>query len=450
MNARLDDLFEEHKPTWRLLSKGKLWDSIRKADGSLRRRDFEAWYKRPVTEEVFAPAKRTKRADFRRIARPPYSYQIDVVHMDNYASQNKGVTRFLLIVEVNSRKAWASPLKDGRMPTVLKAYRPWLRGLPETPLLVQGDNAFAAKEFVDYNASKNIPVRTGVAADEHVTTGDPLGTLDRLVRTLRALIEKRIFADDDPKWTAWLDEVVGAYNATPHGSLPPGATPDETYADYCAMHRVWVAASDHNRAADPPPFAVGDYVRTKKRKGTFEKSATKGWSSKVYTVASIAGNARLTIRGWPDGDPLQRAYKPNELLKIDAPRVPAPRKAAKSARKKSKSARALRASGLDEAAAAQVAPPPRAPKKALPRLRSQVPKKLAAGDWAIAEVLGKRKVGTGRKAVKEVHVRYEDTWETKKSMQRYAQEVDAVQEQQGKKFLVRWKTAWIPEDALSK
>ena len=81
--------------------------------------------------------------------------------------------------------------------------------------MVQGDNAFNAKEFQDFNTKRNIPVLTGVAADEHVTVGDPLGVLDRLVQTLRTLIEKRIHARDDPKWTTWLAEVIHDYTPTP-------------------------------------------------------------------------------------------------------------------------------------------------------------------------------------------------------------------------------------------
>ena len=87
------------------------------------------------------------------------------------------------------------------MPTILSSFKRLLKDAGKEPFMVQGDNAFNAKEFQDFNTKRNIHVLTGVAADEHVTVGDPLGVLDRLVQTLRTLIEKRIHARDDPKWT---------------------------------------------------------------------------------------------------------------------------------------------------------------------------------------------------------------------------------------------------------
>ena len=225
-----------------------------------------------------------KRFAFAKIARPPYNFQIDVVFMSNWKRQNGSKDCFLLLVDICSRKAFAYVLKDQTMPTILSYYKRFLKDAGKEPFMVQGDNAFNAKEFQDFNTKRNIPVITGVAADEHVTMGDPLGVLDRLVQTLRTLIEMRIHARDDPKWTNWLAEVIHDYNTNPHDTLK-NRTPDELYADEPAMRQRWVDDSAFNATVQKPVqdgFRMGDYVRVRLKKGTFEKGQTQSMSLEVY------------------------------------------------------------------------------------------------------------------------------------------------------------------------
>lgn len=294
---------------------------------SLTQKEFDAWHSSreaqdTVVQELFAKPK--KKFRFSRIAAPPWSFQIDVVHMDRYKSQNRGVDRFLLLVEIESRKAFAYVLKSETVADVLKAYKRFLKDAQHEPFLVQGDDYFSAKEFVAFN--ENIPVVTDVAAEEHVTKGDPLGILDRLVKTLRAIMEKRIHADDDPKWPAWLDEVIRDYNHTPHKTLK-NKTPDQVYDSLPLIHARWVEDSAYNAEVSKQVqahFKVGDYVRKRLKKGTFEKGSTQTMSLEVYRVTKVKGT-RVSLETYPDGEDVARAAKPNELLKVDKPvNAPAP------------------------------------------------------------------------------------------------------------------------------
>ena len=341
-------VMEEH-PTWDLLSKEKLYKRLKSGHG-VSKRDFDAWWskqKNPV-HEVFAKPS-GKRFAFAKIARPPYSFQIDVVFMNQYKRQNGGKDCFLLLVDICSRKAFAYVLKDQTMPTIVSSYKRFLKDAGNEPFMVQGDNAFNAKEFQDFNTKRNIPVLTGVAADEHVTVGDPLGVLDRLVQTLRTLIEKRIHARDDPKWTTWLAEVIHDYNTNPHETLK-NRTPDELYADEPAMRQRWVDDSAYNATVQKPvqeAFRAGDYVRVRLKKGTFEKGQTQSMSLEVYEVSGVRGS-RVSLLTYPGKEPVARAFKPNELLKVDTPRNLEAPKAATKAKKQAKQGRRLRAEGLPE------------------------------------------------------------------------------------------------------
>lgn len=321
----------------------------------MTKKDVDDWFSSredSVVNELFAKPK--KKFRYARIAAPPWSFQIDVVRMDRYKSQNRGTDRFLLLVEIESRKAFAYVLKSEAVADVLKAYRQFLKDAGHVPFLLQGDDYFSAKEFVEFNAKKNIPVITGVAAEEHVTTGDPLGILDRLVQTLRAVVEKRIHADDDPKWPAWLDEVIRDYNATPHETLTERSTlknktPDQVYTSLPDIHQRWVEDSAHNAEVSKDVqehFKVGDYVRKRLKKGTFEKGATQTMSLEVYRVTKVKGT-RVSLETYPEGAEVSRAAKPNELLKVDKPHnAPAPVVVEKAV-KETRASRRLAKEGID-------------------------------------------------------------------------------------------------------
>jgi hypothetical protein len=353
------DALIKANPNFRLLSKTKLYEAARKADPSIKRKTFDDWYasNKTPTNELFASPPPTRRKKFAKIAFPPDSFQIDVVFMNRYKAANRGLTAFLLLVEVNSRRAFAYVLKDTKMETILASYRKFLQDVQDKPHFVKGDDEFSARKFVAANDAKDITVITGTAKDEHVTQGDPLGIIDSLVRTLRRLIEKRIAADDDPKWTSWLGEIVDTYNATPHGSLGKGKTPDEVYEDHSAKHKIWAAGAAHNMALSKDvaeKFKAGDYVRVRLAKPQFTKGTTQTMSLQVYQVTGVTGT-RVAVKTYPEGVQQARAYKPNELLKVDRPATLEAPKRAEAVRAKSTAARKLAKEGV-----APVAKPPAA------------------------------------------------------------------------------------------
>jgi hypothetical protein len=353
------DALLRSNPGFRLLSKTKLFEAARKADPTIKRKAFDEWYasNKTPTNELFATPPPTRRKKFAKIAFPPDSFQIDVAFMSKYKSANRGITAFLLLVEVNSRMAFAYVLKDTKMETILASYRKFLQDVQDKPQFVKGDDEFSARKFVSANEAQNINVITGTAKDEHVTQGDPLGIVDSLVRTLRRLIEKRIAADDDPKWTSWLGQILDTYNATPHGSLGKGKTPEEVYEDHSAKHKIWAAGAAHNMALSKDlaeRFKAGDYVRVRLAKPQFTKGATQTMSLQVYQVTGVKGT-RVAVKTYPEGAQQTRAYKANELLKVDRPAtLEAPRRA-EAVRAKSTAARKLAKEGV-----APVAKPPAA------------------------------------------------------------------------------------------
>lgn len=357
VEASIDQLVQGIK-RHELLSKHKLYERVRQLQ-KVSKKDFDAWWdKRGHTvHELYA--KPQKRFKFARITGPPYSFQIDTIHLNRYKRQNGGKSMFLLLVEIGSRKAFAYVLKSEKTADVLTVYKRFLKDAGHLPFFVKGDNYFAAEAFVEQNAERNIVVLTNVAADEHVTRGNPLGILDRLVRTLRTMIQKRIHVTGNAKWTEWLPEVLEDYNSNPHKALK-GRSPDQEYDDLLSLHRRWVENSAYNKSLSKEveqTFRPGDYVRMKLEKGAFEKGATQTMSLEVYQVASVKGG-RVELKTYPAGEKVARAAKPNELIRVNRPigTAPAPPTVMETAKKEARQARRLAKEGLPEPPLPRVSP----------------------------------------------------------------------------------------------
>ena len=98
-----------------------------------------------------------------------------------------------------SRKAWAYVLtkskKEKRAAVSVKTLQEFK---DEVGLItgLEGDNEFssaAVKKFCDDN---DIRLDTSVAKEEHISNGNKLGIIDRLVRTIRELIENIMILQD--------------------------------------------------------------------------------------------------------------------------------------------------------------------------------------------------------------------------------------------------------------
>lgn len=118
--------------------------------------------------------------------------------MYKYYKKNKAFKQFLLIVDVMSRKCWVYPMKTGKMDEVLIEYKEF-NEIVKNINSVTGDDFFNNKEFIEYNENRDIELDTDIAKDNHISYGNKLGIIDRLTRTLKSLIMKKMTIDDDPR-----------------------------------------------------------------------------------------------------------------------------------------------------------------------------------------------------------------------------------------------------------
>ena len=114
MCLAMEEIFERN-PTWRVLGKRKLKALFKTHNIKINAKQVDDYYARHAAHQVFLKPPKTSQQF--KITAPPYSYQIDVVVLPQYKKQNGGVDRFLLLVEVLSKKAYAFILKSNKCMT---------------------------------------------------------------------------------------------------------------------------------------------------------------------------------------------------------------------------------------------------------------------------------------------------------------------------------------------
>jgi hypothetical protein len=240
-----------------------------------------------------------------KITALPKSFQIDMV----YYPIGESFKNILLIVDIQSRKAWAYLLSKGTGENILIAYKKFIDEVGQINS-VEGDNQFSYKGFVEYNNDKKIRVDTSIARDEHISQGNKLGILDRLVRTLKEMIDKyRTIIGKQGSFSDILDKVIYTYNNQVHRTIK--ATPNDMFTNIDKQNFNFEKDKEYNRnIINNSNISIGAEARILESKGKLEKGSQK-FSVDLYKLIGREGNRFMVENS--DGEKLRRRLKPAEL-----------------------------------------------------------------------------------------------------------------------------------------
>jgi hypothetical protein len=240
-----------------------------------------------------------------KITALPKSFQIDMV----YYPIGESFKNILLIVDIQSRKAWAYLLSKGTGENILIAYKKFIDEVGQINS-VEGDNQFSYKGFVEYNKDNNIRVDTSIARDEHISQGNKLGILDRLVRTLKEMIGKyRTIIGKQGSFSDILDKVIYTYNNQVHRTIK--STPNDMFNNIDKQNFNFEKDKQYNRnIISKSNISIGAEARILESKGQLEKGSQK-FSVDLYKLVGREGNRFMVENS--DGEKLRRRLKPAEL-----------------------------------------------------------------------------------------------------------------------------------------
>ena len=241
----------------------------------------------------------------------PKSFQIDIF----WWKRGDTLNPVLLMVDILTRKAYAYVLtkskKEHRAENVLSAYKQFLNEVGDITS-IEGDNEFSSKAFTDFNHSKGIRLDTSISKEEHISGGNKLGIIDRLVRTIRELIERyySITGHRQDSIKNVVSTVIENYNHS-ITRANDGKTPEEAYnnLNYQTIKNVVNTINNEIRFSSVH-LTSGDKVRTLENKGQFDKGSNK-FSTDTGNITDRTGY-KFKVEG------KTRKYKPSELQKINS------------------------------------------------------------------------------------------------------------------------------------
>lgn len=306
--ASLKNVLEENE-SWKLLSKDKLHKTLAKNDFTFSKAVIEELHTSKELHQVYK--QRSGNVQYFRITALPDSYQADVVLVPQYRSTRD---KFLLLIEILSRKVYTFVLPSGQMSDMLEHFRAFMQqvhGRP--PRSITADNFFECSDFRSFCEKAHIGLTTHVAkADHAMRYGSHLGILDRAVRTLKMLLQKAMVDTNSTDWTEQLTRIVQLYNTTPHTALQ-GKTPHEAYMDKQYLMDSFMRDKKHNielKQKLNKAFAVGDRVRLALPKSRFTKEG-ESYSRSIYRILGCKGNGFVVQDDHGINEP--RAYLAREL-----------------------------------------------------------------------------------------------------------------------------------------
>jgi hypothetical protein len=300
MNEKLKELYYQDdviigsKQNFINLAKQKLKASTKEINEFLKNQEINQVNKKP-----------TKHTNL-RITAPPRTFQLDIM----YYPVGTSFKNILLIVDIQSRKAWAYVISSTSGENILTAYKKFES---EVDIInaIEGDNQFSFKAFQDYNNEKNIRLDTSIAKDEHITKGgNKLGILDRLVRTLKEMIEKyRSVVSKQTSFPEMIDKIINTYNNQPHRTIK--STPNEMFDDVSKQNFNNQKDKEFNKnELKKNNISIGAEARILESKGKLEKGSQK-YSTDLYKLVEREGN-RFIVQD-SEGDKLRRKLKPSEI-----------------------------------------------------------------------------------------------------------------------------------------
>ena len=181
-------------------------------------------------------------------------WSIDLADFSDYkTSNNKGYRYNFIIIDKYSKYLWAIPLKNKYSQTITNEFSNILTTSKQKSVKIESDRGteFYNSIFQNFLKSKNI---------HHYSRFTDKGPsiAERVIRTVRNLLQKPVFEKAKADWLSELPSVIKQYNNTIHHSIK--MTPIQ--ASIKTNVKIVYNNLKDNREIRKPKFNLGQLVRT--------------------------------------------------------------------------------------------------------------------------------------------------------------------------------------------
>ena len=236
-----------------------------------------------------------------------FQWQIDLAYVDKYDKQNNNIKYLLVVIDTFSRYLWIVPMKERTNLATKKALETIVDkvGFPEN---INFDEGVEFQGTCD-NYLKDNDVKIWTATPDTHTRKN--GIVERVIGTIRRKILNYMTSHDTLKYIDVLPDIVENYNNSFHRGI--FCTPKQAWDNSTNVKGGYISKGE-NKA-----FSIGDMVRIKTIKKTFEKEIPD-WSEGIYNILEskgmgyiVADIAKNKVR---DGRRI-RTFMPYELQKVN-------------------------------------------------------------------------------------------------------------------------------------
>ena len=253
------------------------YEDAKKKDQSITYGDIQAWFKKNIERKTQLKGYNSFIAN-----EPKQEYQMDLFFMNYLKDPEFNIG--MLMIDIFTKFVSIIPMQSNNAPAILEAMKDAITKMSGKPQTL----------FTDDEGGLNTPLIQTYLKDHgirHIVTRSHAAVAERTIRTIKAMIEKRIESakkrdSQDKRWVDVLYPVLITYNQKNKHSATK-MTPKEAMKP---SNQLQVKANleltrKHTRRY--PEVTVGDYVKIYIKKDKLDKERIPVWSKEKFKVESI-------------------------------------------------------------------------------------------------------------------------------------------------------------------
>lgn len=255
---------------------------------------------------------------------PKQYYQIDLIDMSKYKTKNSNYSWILTIIDLFTKKAYATKLKNKEGETITNAVKDWLNQEQLSPKVLQSDRG---GEFNNQNLKLLLQQRNIRQQLSLAHSPESQGGIERFNGTLKREINMYFTTNGNTKWIDVLPRLIKNYNNSIHAITKMRPNIASNHSQTVLNRLQQNAIKQLNKTPKYTELNIGDTVRialqttTEYRKDTFRKKYLNQWSTEIYKISNLIqppplGSRKFIIKD-ANNNLIKRKYFRFQLQKIN-------------------------------------------------------------------------------------------------------------------------------------
>ena len=209
-------------------------------------------------------------------------WQIDLLDLQKFKSENEGYRYLCVIIDCFSRFLWVQPLSNKTSKSIVKALA--LLIMTERPKRIMVDQG---SEFL--NSDVNRMLEAFGPKLYYVYSDKKASIVERVQRTIRLKMGRLFTKNKNNNWIDHINKLAISYNNSYHSSIKmkPAKVSEQDYVRirlrlYPSIEKV------------PAKFQVGQQVRIISYRRAFQKEYEERWTQEIFRIKAIQDTNPIT------------------------------------------------------------------------------------------------------------------------------------------------------------